>query len=320
VQTPTDISKFENKRVLIVGDIMLDEFVYTTSIRNSPEYKDVPVLEVLSKKQYLGGAANVALNIKKLKAIPYLVGTTGDDEAAKIIYQLLHQEGITNQYVHTDTRQNTTRKIRLFQDEKPVFRLDEETKTAHESLVNHFIVKNVNDAINNHKPHVLILQDYNKGVLNANTIPEILALAKQHKLLVCVDPKFDNWNMYQDVDLFKPNKQELSVISEKILPNADSIETISKALVEKINCKNLLVTLGAEGNFISDGKKSQLSNLNSQLSNPDVCGAGDAVIAVAALALACGFALEDIAALCNKAGFLVCQKEHIQPVTFEELM
>lgn len=315
-----DISKFENKRILIVGDIMLDEFVYTTSSRNSPEYKDAPVLNITEKKQYLGGAANVALNIKKLKAIPYLVGTVGDDDASKTIYELLHKEDITNLYVHTNHRQNTTKKIRVFQNEQPVFRLDAEDINEYPELVNHFILKNIQTAIANHKPHVLILQDYNKGVLNASIIPEIISLAKQHNLLICVDPKFENWNLYQDVDLFKPNLNELKMMNDELKAEENNLEKIAIVLQQKINFKNLLVTLGAEGNFIFDGNKSQILNLKSRISNPDVCGAGDTVIAVASLGLACGFSLEQIAELANKAGFIVCQKENVQPITIIELM
>ncbi len=315
-----DLSKFENKRILIVGDIMLDEFVYTSSNRNSPEYKDTPVLNITEKKQYLGGAANVALNIKKLKAIPYLVGVVGEDDAAKTIYALLHQEDITNLYVHTNTRQHTTKKLRIFQNNQPVFRLDAEEQNRYPELVNHFILKNIQSAITNHKPHAIILQDYNKGVLNAAVIPEILSIAKQHNLLIGVDPKFENWHLYKDVDLFKPNLNELKTMSDELLVEDNSLENISKVLQQKINFKNLLVTLGAEGNFISDVNNSSTNTQHSTLEKPDVCGAGDAVIAVASLALTCGFSLEQIAALSNKAGFIVCQKEHVQPVLIGELM
>ena len=316
-----DLSKFENKRILIVGDIMLDEFVYTSSNRNSPEYKDTPVLNITEKKQYLGGAANVALNIKKLKAIPYLVGVVGEDDAAKTIYALLHQEDITNLYVHNNTRQHTTKKLRIFQNNQPAFRLDAEEQNEYPELVNHFILKNIQSAITNHKPHAIILQDYNKGVLNAAVIPEILSIAKQHNILIGVDPKFENWHLYKDVDLFKPNLQEFDFMSESEIENerVSDLEKKAKSLHQKINFKNLLVTLGAEGNFIYDGNKSQISNLKSQISNPDVCGAGDAVIAVASLALTCGFSLEQIAALSNTAGFIVCQNEHGQPVLIGEL-
>lgn len=322
-----DISKFENKRIIVVGDIMLDEFIYTSSNRNSPEYKAVPILNIQDKKQYLGGAANVALNIKKLKAIPYLIGTVGNDIAGQTIYDILHKEDITNLYVHTNNRQKTTTKTRFFQEKNPIFRVDEEdasylsmTNSSATDLVNHFILKNIKTAITNHKPHVIILQDYNKGVLNAQTIPEILALAKQHNMIVCVDPKFDNWNLYQEVDLFKPNKQELLVMSDELSVEDKSIQNISKALQQKINFKNLLVTLGAEGNFIFNSEISNILNLKSEIENPDVCGAGDTVIAVASLGLACSFTLEQIATLANKAGYIVCQKENVQPISLKELL
>jgi D-glycero-beta-D-manno-heptose-7-phosphate kinase len=110
------------------------------------------------------------------------------------------------------------------------------------------------------------------------------------------------------------------VMSNELLVKDDSVENISKVLYEKINFKNLLVTLGAEGNFISDGNHSTFNTQHSTLQNPDVCGAGDTVIAVASLGLACGFSLEQIAELSNQAGFIVCQKEHVQPVTFDELL
>ncbi len=314
-----DLLKFENKRIVVVGDIILDEFVYTSSLRNSPEYRAAPVLNITEKKQYLGGAANVALNIKKLKAIPYLVGTVGDDDASKTIYELLHKEDITNLYVHTDKRQKTIVKSRIFQDKQAVFRLDVEDINEYPELVNHFIIKIITAAITNHKPHAIILQDYNKGVLNASNISEIIALAKQHNLLICVDPKFDNWNLYQDVDLFKPNLNELIVMSDALKVDGENLGQIANALQQKINFKNLLVTLGDKGNFIFSNDISQISNLKSQIQHPDVCGAGDTVIAVASLGLVCGFSLEEIAELSNKAGFIVCHKENVQPITADEL-
>lgn len=155
-------------------------------------------------------------------------------------------------------------------------------------------------------------------MLNAAIIPEILKLAKQHNLLICVDPKFDNWDLYKEVDLFKPNLIEFNFMSES--EHKSNLEKKAITLCQKINFKNLLVTLGADGNFIFDGNNSSFNTQHSTLENPDVCGAGDAVIAVASLGLVCGFTLEQIAELSNKAGFVVCQKENVQPVTIVELI
>jgi rfaE bifunctional protein kinase chain/domain len=313
-----DLSRFENKRILIVGDIMLDEFIYTSSHKNSQEYKDVPVLLAQRKREYLGGAANVALNVRKLKAIPYLVGTVGNDAASNSIFQLLNKEDISNQYLFINHGQVTTKKTRVFLDNNSILRMDEENTTEYDKVVYDFLLKQVNAAINNQKPHAIILQDYNKGVLNPYVIREILALAKEHKLLVCVDPKFANWEMYADVDLFKPNKYEMDYIMDSAGSQL-SLEQRAKLLQERIHFKNLLVTLGSEGNFIFDGEEATFHIPYSTLENPDVCGAGDTVIAVAALGLAAGFSLSQIAQLANKGGHIVCGKEHVQPVTWEEL-
>ncbi|MCB0508435.1 MAG: PfkB family carbohydrate kinase [Chitinophagales bacterium] len=316
-----DISTFNNKRVLVLGDIILDEFIQSTSTRNSPEYKAVPILSIQEKKQYLGGAANVALNLKKLHAIPYLIGTVGNDNAGDIIYKLLAEEDISNQYIHTNHRQKTTVKSRIFQDSNPLFRIDDDAKLEYEELINHFIIKNLTDAINNHKPHALILQDYNKGVLNEKNISEILAIAKQHHLLIAVDPKFDSWELYQNIDLFKPNEQEFLFMLNlpKISRTKQEWHDATKILQEKIQFKNLLLTLGEQGNLISNNETFLFSQQTHTLQHADVCGAGDTVIAVATLALLCGFSLEQIAELSNKAGYLVCQKENIQPISFEDL-
>lgn len=234
---------------------------------------------------------------------------------------MLHENGLSNEYVFTNYQQKTTTKTRVFQNGKPVSRIDEDVaKESMTDVVYQFLLKNIHAAITNHKPHAIILQDYNKGVLNPFLIAEILKLANEHKLLVCVDPKFENWNLYQNVDLFKPNLNELKVMCNELNSTDENLENSAKALHQKINFKNLLVTLGADGNFIFNRNKSQISNLTSQISEPDVCGAGDTVIAVATLGLLCGFSLEHIAELSNKAGAIVCQKENVQPVFFDELL
>ncbi len=315
-----DISRFANKRILIIGDIMLDEFVETRFVKNSPEYAEMPILNIEHKKYFLGGAANVALNIKKLKAIPYLVGTVGDDNSSKIIYELLHQAAITNQYVFTNYQQKTTTKTRVFQDSKPIGRLDiDAQKSAINDVVNQFLLKNITDAIVNQKPHAVILQDYNKGVLNPFVIEQVLQLAKKHSLPICVDPKFDNWHLYQNVDLIKPNKLELFKYAEQLTNVPLTIQEIAQKLRQTNSVKNILVTLGAEGNYILNDSIDSFEQLSQIIENPDVCGAGDTVIAVATLALLIGTTLEEIADLANRAGYWVCTKKYIYPISLDEL-
>ncbi|MBP6153803.1 MAG: hypothetical protein KA457_03220 [Chitinophagales bacterium] len=314
-----DISKFENKRVLIVGDIILDEFIETSSNRNSPEYKNIPILNVHEKKQYLGGAANVALNLKKLHAIPYLVGCLGLDTAAEFINNLLEKEAISNTFIYQSKEIKTTIKQRVFKNKLPIIRLDDEQKSAYSILTHQFIIAYFIDAIRQHKPHIIILQDYNKGVLNSQTIPELITIAQKNSIPICVDPKYDNWQLYQNVDLFKPNEIEFAFISGSENKSEMQLKENAKTLEQKITFKNLLVTLGAEGNYIYNKEISKVVHLTTKLQLADVCGAGDTVIAVASLGMACGFSLEQIAELANKAGFIVCQKEDVQPVLFAEL-
>jgi rfaE bifunctional protein kinase chain/domain len=315
-----DISKFQNKRILVIGDIMLDEFLYTISTRHSPEYKNVPIYDVKEKHSYLGGAANVALNIKSLGAIPYLVGVMGSDVNGKKVGALLKDNDITQDYLFAFPDRNTTTKTRVINNNVPVLRIDDEVEDDLTELTYNFLLKKIGQCISNHKPHAILLQDYNKGVLNPYSIQQILSVAKEYHIPVCVDPKFKNWENYQDVELFKPNKNELKVISGELKVESENIETIAKQLQDKIHFKNLLVTLASEGNFIYSNSISQLSTTKSQIVNPDVCGAGDTVIAVATLGLVCGFSLEAIAELANKAGAIVCQKKNVQPVTLDELM
>ena len=315
-----DISKFQNKRILVVGDIMLDEFLYTTSTRLSPEYKDAPVYDVQEKKSYLGGAANVALNIKNLQAIPYLAGVIGNDANGKKICELLNKADITQDYLYTNSERKTTTKTRILKDDKPVLRIDEEITGDLPQLPSNFLLKKIRQCISDHKPHAILIQDYNKGVLNAFSIQQILAIAKENHIPVCVDPKFKNWELYQEVDLFKPNKKELEVMRAELNVESDNLAEIAKILQEKIHFKNLLVTLGSEGNFIFNSTGPKTLHLKSQISNPDVCGAGDTVMATATLGVVCGFSLKEIAELSNRAGSAVCQKKNVQPVTFEELL
>lgn len=325
------LSRFENKRIMVIGDIMLDEFIDAVPSGTSAEYANTGHLHIQHKNHYPGGAANVALNIRKLKAIPYLVGTIGNDESARILLDLLQQENVSTEYLFTNTAQRTTRKTRLFKNGTPLLRLDEEDKGPYDKVVYDVLLKHIHQAITAHKPHAIILQDYNKGVLDPYLIKKVLKLAQEHALPVCVDPKMEHWEHYQQVDLFKPNKKEFLFMSEseneresgkgseRELENESRLEAMVKRLQEKIHYKKLLVTLGSEGNFIYDGLHAQFTPQHLQLNDPDVCGAGDTVIAAATLALICGYSLDAIAALANKAGYLACSYPHIHAVTLEEL-
>lgn len=314
-----DLSVFRNKRILVIGDAMLDIFLQTTATRRSPEFPDAPVYDVIDRKTYPGGAANVAMNLKGLGALPYLVSVTGNDPEGETLRSLLSAAGISTEYLFADSTRITTVKTRVINSGTPAFRIDEEHSANLSGLATQFLLKNIRQAILDHKPHAILIQDYDKGVLNADTIPAILDLARSQHLPVAVDPKFRNWTLYQDVDLFKPNQKEFVAIGEQLNTDTDDLETIAKVLQEKIGFSSLLVTLGAQGNFWFDANGSNIDRQPSSLPEADVCGAGDSVIAAATLGLVCGFSPKQIAELANRAGYAACKKGHVQPVTLDEL-
>lgn len=312
---------FKGKKVLIVGDIILDEFVETIQSGFSQEYANNPILQVKHRDYYLGGAANVALNCSRLNAEVFLLGTTGVDKFQEIVHDLLLNDNISNEYIVANPKQHTTLKTRLLQNGTPLLRVDEETKIDFDKAIDDYLLFNYKEIIAKNQPDVIILQDYNKGVLNPYLIPLFLELARENKIPVCVDPKFENWMLYQSVDVFKPNRKELAFMNNLSTEPEDEADIIHAAgfIQEQINCKTIFVTLGGRGSYCKNADLSFFTTPEKFISNPDVCGAGDTVIAVIALAYASGYEWKTIAALANKAANIVCHKRQIQPVSSEEL-
>lgn len=310
---------FKNKRVCIVGDIMLDEYVYTHQQKKSTEYKHVHTSLVYEKKTYLGGAANVAHNIRKLGSTPYLVGVCGNDEQGKKLQDLLAKNKISNEYlIHTNII--TTYKKRIFTSNKPNIRIDEEEIKKYPKLIETFIIHHVEKIITKQKPNALIFQDYNKGALTPKTIKEIIQLCICNNIPFFVDPKFENWSAYQHCTIFKPNLNEFNFycnelnIKQKI---KDSIVEIKK----KVDAKNVLITLGKKGNiYINEEQKIILKKANKIIQHADVCGAGDSVIATICLAYLAKLNMNTIAELTNIAGSIACMHENIYAISINDII
>lgn len=315
------IDSFRNKKVLVVGDIILDEFVETTLHGVSQEYINNPILKVKSRSYYLGGAANVALNIKKLGASVFLLGTVGVDNFRNTLYELFVKNDISDEFIVTNPKQHTTLKTRILQNNVPIYRIDEETEVAYDKSIDDYLLFNFKQILETQQPDIIILQDYNKGVLNKYLIPSFLQLAKENNIPVCVDPKFLNWTLYCDVDIFKPNRVELMQMNnaQNDIENTEDIVQYAEAVQSKIACKNLFITLGSQGTYFKNQTESFFSTPEKHIVHPDVCGAGDTVIAVIALAFASQLSWKEIAHLANQAANIVCHKKHVQPVLWEEL-
>ncbi len=310
------IKAFSNKKVLIIGDVMIDRYVYGSVTRISPE-APVPVLEWKKTENRLGGAANVALNIKALDAIPYLLGIAGDDDDGLLFRQLLTNESIENQHIILVDGRPTTVKSRMMAGGQQLLRLDQESTKDNDEHTECILLNKMRYLIETERIDVIIFQDYNKGLLTKTMIKKALILAQKHNIPTCVDPKKKNFTAFQNVTLFKPNLKEISAfLNKSIATNLDDLKLAAQEFRLKSNCKNLMITLSEKGIFIENEENHSILPTTPR-PIADVCGAGDTVISVAALGIACGFDIGQIAVFCNVAGGQVCEEIGVVPINKE---
>lgn len=310
---------------MIIGDIMLDVYMKGKVDRISPE-APVPIVSVKDRFSRLGGAANVAQNIKTLGAEPILCSIIGDDTDSHELMQLLHEQDMPLHGVITSKERRTTTKTRIIGNNSQMLRVDKEdtfdlTETEYKSLTD-----KITEIINKEKIDGIILQDYNKGVLTETLINNVITLANEKEIPVGVDPKKKNFLAYKNVTLFKPNLKELMEGTEA--PSCDNtIDGITKvidALQKTLNSTYIMTTLSERGVIIKDFNTNTQHHIPAHLRKiADVSGAGDTVLSVAMLCLVSGQDAYHIAALSNLAGGLVCEELGAAPVNkerfFEEI-
>ena len=311
---------FKDLHVLVVGDVMIDQYMNGNVFRQSPE-ANIPVLENVSLLKKLGGAANVAKNIVHLGAKASLLSVTGNDSNYDHLVGLLNNQQIAAHLIKDPERQ-TTIKTRVFADKTQLVRVDQEDKHDLSEEKNKELLQKYQDILANEKIDILLLQDYNKGVLNKGNIETLIEIAKSKGVFVAVDPKIANFYAYKNVDLFKPNLKELM----GQFPNENLSGDFNVALVKKlaeivrseIVAKTILVTLSEHGAMIMDKKESYYKAAKT-IEVVDVCGAGDAVIAVCAMTMQKGLSKEEILELCNETGRIVCEKTGVESIHISEL-
>ncbi|MCF8244037.1 MAG: carbohydrate kinase [Saprospiraceae bacterium] len=309
---------FENQRVMVVGDVMLDRYVTGRALRISPE-APVPILEFGKEENRLGGAANVALNLQALGATPILCGLVGADGEGQAFLEKLEFEGIKGDGIITSNERMSTVKTRMIANNQQLLRLDKEQShelTQKESL--NFLSKTVG-LMEVEDVSSIIFQDYNKGVLTAEVIRILSREAQRLNIKVCVDPKHRNFWCYNGVDLFKPNLKEINdALQTCVQPNRLSLKAAATAVRGRNNCKMTLITLSEHGVFVDDGEISEVHPTRTR-KVADVCGAGDTVISVATLALGAGLVSSEIALLANLAGGQVVEKNGVVTVDKAQL-
>ena len=311
---------FNKLNVLIIGDVMIDSYYYGDVNRISPE-APVPIVSVNKKDNRLGGAANVALNIKALGANPILCSVIGNDSAADKLSQLLKNDNLSNKGIISSKERITTVKTRIIGNKHQVIRVDSENDNPLSNSENTKLVKAINSLINDEKINVVIFQDYDKGVITSELIEEVVALCKSKSIPTAVDPKKRNFDYYKGVTLFKPNLKELNEgLNIDINPsNAKEVENAITTLNKDKNNKINFITLSEDGVFIKDktNKKQIPAHIRSIA---DVSGAGDTVISVASLCLALDQPIEMIAEIANLAGGLVCESIGVIPIDKDQLL
>ncbi len=307
---------FKNLKIAVVGDMMLDCYFWGDVKRISPE-APVPVVEVGNEFYRFGGAANVALNILKLGGIPYPVGVIGYDNYGTIFTSLVNESKIPDDGIIVDEERPTTAKTRVIADNQHVVRIDKESKEylngKSQSKILDYVGKNIKNFDG------IILQDYNKGVLTPALIEKIIQLANQNKILITVDPKFNNFFSYKNVTVFKPNRKEAEdVLGMKIRTDED-VSVAGKEILEKLNAKNVLLTLGEDGIAVFEKGKDSKKMPTKARKVADVSGAGDTVISTLTMALAAGADILEASYLANYAGGIVCEEVGIVPIEIDKL-
>lgn len=309
---------FKDLKVLVIGDMMVDSYVWGNVSRMSPE-APVPVVLIEKREKRLGGAANVALNIQALGATPIPCAVIGEDDAGQFFLSRLAERGISDEGIVTSAARPTTIKERVLSDDKQVLRIDSETDAA----LNHDEQSQLLEKAKKLLPscQVVIFQDYDKGVINEAIIKDITKEANSLGIPTVVDPKKKNFLAYKNVSFFKPNLKELNEgLNVEIDPtDLDSLNQGVLKLASLLDCDQVMVTLSEHGVFIKNEAESFKLPAHARKIN-DVSGAGDTVISIAALALALKLDSKQIAAISNLGGGLVCEHVGVVPIDKEDLL
>lgn len=311
---------FNNQKVLIIGDVMIDAYYFGKVERISPE-APVPIVSVKGKESRLGGAANVALNIKALGATPILCSVIGNDRDAEKFNDLLIEEGLSPQGILRSDDRITTVKTRIIGNKHQVLRVDSEIdKPISEEEFEALKIK-IETILEENTIDVVIFQDYDKGIITPELINSVVTLCNTKGIPTSVDPKKRNFIDFKNVTLFKPNLKELKEgLNIEINPsNNNEVENAIDTLNQQLNNKITFITLSENGVFIKD--KSDKKQIPAHIrSISDVSGAGDTVISVASLCLSLNQPIEVIAEIANLAGGLVCESVGVVPIDKDQLL
>lgn len=312
--------KFCGMRAIVIGDAMVDTYLWGNVERISPE-APIPVVSVTKRECRPGGAANVALNLQALGASPVLFSVVGNDLNGEELRKMIAGKDLPGHGIFDDPDRMTTVKSRIIGKGRHIARVDEETTDFISTVLEQRIVQSIEKEIERNGADVVLFVDYDKGLITPGLFEQVNNMASHRGIPVAVDPKKRNFNRYKNVDLFKPNFYEFAEGAGLNLKKGDLGELSNAAAAFKIqqNLKLILITLSELGVFISNGEKEQhFPAVIREIA--DVSGAGDTVLSVASLALAAGLQPAVMAMLANVAGGLVCESPGVVPIDRKRLI
>jgi D-glycero-beta-D-manno-heptose-7-phosphate kinase len=314
---PEIFDNFNNLKVLIIGDVMIDAYTWGKVERISPE-APVPVVIVSSREIRLGGAGNVVMNVQALGAEPIICSVIGTDSYGDSLLSLLKEQNLSTEgIIQSDTR-ITTVKERIIAGSQQIVRVDTETEKLINESERQILTDKIKDLAQN--ANVIIFEDYDKGVLSKELIHDIISFANHHNIPTIVDPKKRNFLFYQNATLFKPNLKELKegLAIRFDVKNQNELADAVEMLKTTLDLEGVFLTLSERGVYI-DFKNQQKAIPAHIRTIADVSGAGDTVISIAACCLALGLSPELIAGLSNLGGGLVCESVGVVPIDKELL-
>jgi D-beta-D-heptose 7-phosphate kinase/D-beta-D-heptose 1-phosphate adenosyltransferase len=309
------INKFKNQKIAVIGDIILDKYIYGTVDRISPE-APVPIVKVTSEKYVPGGAANVGANISTLGGKVYLLGVTGNDEAGKILIEKAKSLNINTDSILIDKKKNTIKKTRVIGLNQQLLRIDFENTDYIES---HFEDKFLDFLSSLKELAAIIISDYAKGTITQEMMNKLKILSKNKDIRLIIDPKPEHKSWYNNVSLITPNKKEAQEMYGTVIENIDDYFQSGKHLMEQFDSE-IILTAGEKGMFVFEKNKEPVFIKTVAREVYDVSGAGDTVVASLCLALCSGAHLTDAAIIANHAAGIKVGKVGTAPVAYEELL
>lgn len=311
---------FSSIKVGVIGDVMLDNYMWGKVDRISPE-APVPIVALHHKEYRIGGAGNVALNCRSLGATVAILSVCGNDEESERLINLLEEEKIDTSFLLKSAERITTSKTRIISRNQQMMRLDAELTDDLNSKDENALLEKVKAFIAAEKPAIIIFEDYNKGVLTEKLIQDVIAICQKAGVITTVDPKRKNFFSYKNADIFKPNlkevKEGLNMLFDDV--HESLLKNIHEELAAALNHKISFITLSEKGVYYQKENKSAI--IPSHIRNvSDVSGAGDTVIAVASIVYAATKDIQLMAEMANIAGGLVCEEVGTVPINKEKLL